>query len=248
MRNADSIATFALLACMVSPAFAQDPAPTPSPRPWTANAGFGLSLTRGNADTSTISLTGAAQYDAKAKSLFKADAAYLRGSAEEETTVDRTAAGIRFERKLTDRAFAFAEGRYLRDRFKDIRYLITPLAGVGYVLVKSDRTTFSVDTAVGAAFEKEGDFDSTTSAALKFGELLVWKISSTATLTQAGSALYKMDDFADALYHLEVALAASVTRWSELKVALADDYKNRPADPTVDKNDVALVAAFVMKF
>jgi putative salt-induced outer membrane protein YdiY len=223
------------------------PPPSPPPPPWTGNAAFGLSLTRGNADTDNISLTAVVQYDPKATNVFKADASYLRADSDGNATVDRSGVGARLEHKVGDRSFVFGEARHLRDAFKEISYLVTPVAGVGYALVKTQRTVFSVDGAVGAAFEKDDSLPSRTSGAVRFGEQFSWKVSPTATLMEGGTALYKTDDFSDSLYHGEVALAAAVAKKCELKVSFLDDFKNEPTNPTLKKNDIAIVAALVIK-
>jgi putative salt-induced outer membrane protein len=236
------------LGLLATVAVADEPPPSPPPPPWTGNAAFGLSLTRGNADTDNVSLTAAVQYDPKAANLFKADASYLRADSNGSATVDRSGVGARFEHKLSDRAFVFGEARYLRDTFKEIDYLLTPVAGVGYSLVKNARTVFSVDGGVGGAFEKDDSLPEATSGAVRFGEQFSHKVSPTATLTEAGTALYKTNDFSDSLYHGEVALAATIVKKCELKVSFLDDFKNKPTNPALKKNDVALVAAVVLKF
>ena len=87
------------------------------------------------------------------KWVFKADALYLRGDSGGVTQVDKAAADVRGEYSLSDRTFAFAEVSYLRDPFKDVNYLVAPLAGGGYRIIKSDKENLTVDGALGGEME-----------------------------------------------------------------------------------------------
>jgi putative salt-induced outer membrane protein YdiY len=87
-----------------------------------------------------------------------------------------------------------------------------------------------------------------SSGALKAGEDFDWALSPTSKFTQKFTALWKMSDFGDALYHVDVGLATSVMTRIELKIAYAYDHKTRPPSPTVEKGDSALFAALLYKF
>jgi putative salt-induced outer membrane protein YdiY len=43
---------------------------------------------------------------------------------------------------------------YVRDRFKEIDYLMAPTAGLGYKLIANDQTTLDIDSSAGVVFEK----------------------------------------------------------------------------------------------
>jgi putative salt-induced outer membrane protein YdiY len=224
------------------------PCPPPPPPPWTGSLGVGLSLTSGNSDTSAFNLGFDIKYDPKTHSVFKAEALYLRSTANGETTADKASALARYEYKFTDRFYAFGQVSYLRDQFKNMTYLVSPMAGAGYYVVKEKTIELSLDGSVGGAFEKDSGYDATSSGAFGAGEAFSWKISPTATFTQRFGALWKMDDTSDSFYHFEVGLAATLTKSFELKVAYFVDYKNEPRPSTLKKTDTALVAALVYKF
>ena len=155
---------------------------------------------------------------------------------------------MRLERMISGRAYVFGQFGYVRDRFKDIDYLIAPTAGLGYKLIANDRTTLDVDSSVGMVFEKNTGFDVESDGAVAAGEKLTHKISGSASFTQGASALWKMDDFGDALYTFSAGLGASVTTHVQLKFEFQDIYKARPTGIDVQKNDIALITAFVYKF
>ena len=66
-------------------------------------------------------------------------------------------------------------------------------------------------------------------------------------ITQGSNALWKMDDFGDALYTFSAGVAASVTTRVQLKLEFQDVYQSRPTGDA-DKNDIAFITAFVYKF
>ena len=240
-----AVHAFALAAAPAAPQTCPcPPAPTPG---WHGSAGLGLAITAGNSNTQNYSLDFLATYDPQKRNLVKIDGLYLRAKAEGNDTVNKAALGLRDEYSL-GRAFLFGDGRYQRDRFKQLDYLITPTEGAGLKLVDRPRMKAAVDAGVGLAFEKLEARDATTDGALRAGESITWKISDTATLTHLGNALWKMDDFADAFYHLDAALAASVSRRLELRLAGVIDVKNKPADPSLDKTDKAVLASIAFKF
>lgn len=240
-----------------TPVLAQAPAPPPCPcvEPppppppvWTGSFGAGLAITQGNKDTSNFNLSFDVKRDPKTRTIFKADGLYILATEGGEENADRGIINGRVERLISDRAYTFAQVSYVRDRFKDIDYLIAPTVGLGYKLIATDRTTFDVDSSVGMVFEKNTGFDLESDGAVTFGEKFTHKISSSAAFTQGATALWKMNDFGDALYTFSAGLAASVTTRVQLKLEFQDVYKTRPTGLLVDKNDIAFITAFVYKF
>jgi len=220
--------------------------PKPIP-PLTGSVGAGLALTGGNTDTKTVNVTAGLQWDPKTGNVLKASALYLHGEKDDEAIVSQTTLGARDEYHLRPRVFVFGDVSYLHDHFKQISYLIAPLAGLGYQVAKTAAATWAVDAGVGGAFEQDEGLDSTSSGAFHAGETLTWKLSSTATIAHSATGLWKTSDTADALYHLDAALATAVTSHSELKVSFVDEIKNEPPSPLLKKSDTAIVATFLMK-
>ena len=223
------------------------PTPTPPPPNWTGSFGGGLGISGGNSDTKSYNATFAVKHDPKGKNVFTSDGLYLRSDNQGQATVDKTALGVRDEYKVGARAFVFGEVRYLRDAFKEIKYLISPIVGVGVNAVDTGNAKLSLDVAVGGQFEEDTGKASTSDGAVQAGERLNVTLSDSAALSERGTGLWKMSDFGDALYRFEIGLTASVAKRLELKVGFIDDYKTRPAQPLLKKNDTSLVAALVFK-
>lgn len=216
-------------------------------KPLTGHAAVGFSFTQGNSVTRQLTASLALKYDPRTKDVWKADAFYLLNSESGVSTVDRTSAHLRDEHTLGGRWYAFGDGQFLKDKFKEIDYLFSPTVGVGARLVKTSTRELLAELGAGAVFEKDEPGVRTSNGAVRAGESYDWKISDSASLTENAFGLWKTSDFADAYYHLEVGIGAAINDHFELKVALIDEYKRKPPDPTVKQNDVAGIVSIGYK-
>jgi putative salt-induced outer membrane protein YdiY len=223
-------------------AFAQAP---DEPKVWTVAASAGLAVTSGNTDTSTVNAAYNVTYDPQARNVVKSEGLLLWSKTEGLVSADRLSLSIRDEYDVTPRAFVFGENLYLRDEFKSISYLIAPGAGLGYKLADSDATKLVVMGGLGGVWEKNPGLDVRASGAVTASEKLTRTLSSTTTLTQSVSSLWKMNDWEDALHTFGIGLAVAMSARMQLKVEVLDTYKNRPPLPTGRKNDVAVLTAIV---
>ena len=231
---------------VLAPVAARAQAPAAPPNPWTQTASAGLALTNGNKDTSTVNVGFEVAYDPKTRNLVKSDGLLLRGKTEGALTTDRLSLNGRDEYKLSSRSYTFAQLQYLGDQFKNIDYLLSPAAGFGVRLADTPQTRVSLDVGVGGVWEKPLNADVRQSGAITVGEKATRQLSKSASIGQSFTALYKTNDFADALYTVGANIAASVTSRTQLKVEVLDTYKNRVVAP-IQKNDVALIVGMVFK-
>lgn len=243
------IALLAAAAAHAQPPAAVPPAQPPSPPPlWTGSAGFGLALNRGNTATTNLNVSGEATRDPKTDSVWKFKGLYLRGENNDVLAVDRLLLEGRNERALTERVYAFGQLQFLQDEFKDIDYLLAGSGGLGYKLIATALTTFNVDGGLGVKREKNSDVERRNDVVVALSDKFEHKLSTTATLTQGFNALWKAQDFGDALYTLTAGVAAALTARTQLKLELLDTYASRPPNPAVKSNDVAVLTTVVYKF
>lgn len=233
----------ALLLASLSAAAADEPPPG-----WHGSFGAGLSISSGNSDAKSYNLAGDLKYDPKTKNVVKLGALFLRTESGDATTADKLVASLRDEYALSDRLFLFGEVGYLRDKVALLSYLVSPTAGAGYKVLKTDTVALDLSAGFGGAFEKLEGHDATSSGACKAGETLAWKLSPTVTFGQNASGLWKANDTGDAFYHLDVSLATSLSKLLELKLSWLLDHKTRPAFATLEKTDTAFLATVVAKF
>ena len=241
MRNTCIVLTAFLIAAA---AFADD---APPPKPWATSFGGGLAITSGNTDTRNVNVSFSTKYDPKTRIIFKSDVLYLMGSDNGTKTVDKLTASAREEYSLSDRTFGFGEIGVLRDPFKNISYLVAPIVGVGYRVIKSDLQNLALDAGVGGQIEDNTVAGRSSGGAVKAGENYDYSFSKTGKFTQKLTGLWKMNDFADALYHFDAGLGATLAAHTELKVGYAYDYKAKPFPDTLKKGDSALFIAVLFK-
>ena len=233
--------------------------PPPAGPVWTGSAGFGLALNRGNTATTNLNASFEATHDPKTPSVWKFKGLYLRGTNNGTLALDRLQLEGRNERTLSTRVYAFGQLQFLEDQFKAIDYLVAPSAGIGYKLVATPVTSLNLDGGIGVKVEKNttlqrnGDMAVKTSrrrtdAVATASDKLEHKLSKTAAITQSFGALWKAQDFGDALYAFTAGVAASLTTRTQVKVELLDTYASRPPTAAVKSNDVALLTALVYKF
>lgn len=223
-------------------------APAAPAPPWTGNAGFGLSLSRGNTSTTNFNASFEATHDPKTTSVWKFKGLYLRGTNNDVLAVDRLNLEGRNERKLSERAYAFGQLQFLQDEFKQIDYMFAPGVGVGYKLVATPATTFNVDGGLGFKVEKNPGFDRRDDVVITASDKFEHKLSPTAAITQSFGALWKANEFGDALYTFTVGAAAALTTRTQMKIELLDTYSTRPPNAAVKNNDVAVLTTLVYKF
>src|SRR5436305_827626 len=240
-----SFSTIVLL-LVASSLFAADP--PPPPKPWVSSFGAGVAVTSGNTDTKNVNVAFATKYDPKTKFVFKADALYLRGDSNGVTQVDKATADARGEYSLSDRTFAFVEVSYLRDPFKGVNYLVAPLAGGGYRIIRSDTRNLTVDAALGAELEGNAGVGRSSGGAAKAGENFDWTLSPTSKFTQKLTGIWETNDFGDAFYHFDAGLTTTVATRLDLKLAYVYDYKTKPPSANIKKGDSAIFAALLVKF
>jgi putative salt-induced outer membrane protein len=215
---------------------------------WSGNFAGGFAFTDGNSDTRNFNVSFAATRDPKTKNIIKWTGLYLRGDKDGAETIDRATTTLRDEYTLSPRVFTFGQLDYLRDRFKEIMFLWSPIGGIGYKLINKDNLTMSIDNGIGGVWERNPGLDTRGSGAYNAGERVNWKLSKTAAVNQAITGLWKTQQFSDALYNTTLGIAASVTQNTQIKFEINDIYKARPTVVTLRKNDVAVITAFVIKF
>ncbi|MBY0496246.1 MAG: DUF481 domain-containing protein [Cyanobacteria bacterium] len=246
MRFLPAVLTLTALAGI--PAICRAQTPPPPPPGWAGSASAGLALTQGNSDTSTVNAAYELKHDSGGPMVFRSNGLLVRGEAEETLTTDRLSLDGRLERKLSERTSVFGATQYLRDSFKSIDYLVSPTVGVSRLLVKDDRTELGVDGGAGVVWEKNPGLEVQTDGAVAAGQQFTRKLTATTELKEKVAALWKMDDFDDALYTFGIGIAASITAATQMKVEFLDTYKAKPPLPGVDKNDIAVLVSFVYKF
>ena len=227
------------------PTLAQTP---PTERPaFSVTASAGLSLTSGNTDTSMINVAYEVVVNPEGRNLIKSDGLLLRGKNEDQLTANRLSVTLRDQFQLNRRAYVFVQNQYLADTFKEIDYFNAPTTGAGYKVIDSPTTRLSLEAGIGVVGEKRTRGEVNPWLCMMGGESFTHALTPTTTITQWFSGILKTKDVRDSLYTLAADISATITARSQLKIEVIDTFRNRTASAAVEKNDVALIVAFVYK-
>lgn len=234
-----------LSAASVLPLAAQETnAPAPPPK-WQTSAGLGATVTSGNSDTV----------------LFTADVATLRnwerdkfaagisgGYGESDSVVNNEflRAFAQYNRNLTDRFYVYGRLDFLYDGIADIDYRFALSPGVGYHLIKNDRTTLSVEAGPGYVWERLAGEDNSY-ATIRFAERFTFKINDRARLWQSLEFVPQVEDFGNYFLSAEAGIEADITKQLSLRLVASNQYRSEPA-PGNKENDFRLVAGVGYKF
>ena len=219
----------------------------PPHKTWDVTVSVGIAATKGNTDTSQFNTAYDLTYDPQTKNVVKTNALFLRGTTEGLLSSERFLFNARDEYRLSAHAYVFGQNLYLRDKFKSISHLDALTGGIGYKLVDNERTKLDVDGSLGGVWEQNLALPLKKSGAVTVGEKVQHQLTSSTTLTQSVSALWKTNDAEDALYTFGAGVAVSVSTRVELKFEVLDVYKNKPAAPGIERNDVATVVAVMFQ-
>ncbi len=216
----------------------------PKPK-WETTAGVGASYTDGNTETMlfTVNALTLRKWDTGEFSAG-VDAGY--GNNEGEQNVGFVKGFAQYNYLITPRLYAFGRVEGLNDAIADITYRVVVSAGMGYYIIKNERTTLSAEVGPGYVFENVGN-DERDYATIRFGEKFTHKISDRARLWQSFEYQPRIDDWAEYFMSGEIGVEADLTKKMALRVTLQDWYVSNPA-PGRESNDIKLIAGINYKF
>lgn len=124
---------------------------------WTVGANVGFALTRGNSETKNLAVA----FTGDRKTLHDEITMYANSvyatndapGATPGTTADTTQGGARYSRNFTPRLFGFGAADFQTDALQELNLRSVFTGGLGYHLIKSDRTT--LDLLAGPNYTRE---------------------------------------------------------------------------------------------
>ena len=188
-----------IVAAGVMAAFAQTStnltaaAAPPKPK-WDSSASLGLTLTRGNSDTTLLTVKLLTDRKDNVNELgLGADAAYGENNGAENA---ETLHGFgQWNRLFTDKFYSYARVEGLHDGIADIKYRAMIGPGAGYYLLKQTNTTLAVEAGGSMVFERLGNSDSSYET-LRLAEHFEHKFAGHgARVWQRAEIMPQVDDF-----------------------------------------------------
>ncbi len=217
---------------------------------WSGFFDAGIAATRGNSSTTTINIgmdavrkTSRDKIEATLTSLYATN----KTSGVKVTTADAVRGSISYSLNVSQRAFAFGFLSPEFDKFQQLDLRMVVGGGLGYHVVKSERTSF--DLFGGATLNKEFFSNGLhrTSGELLGGEELVYKLSRSTLLHERLAFYPNLTDTGQYRMNFDTDAVTSINKWLAFHLTLSDRYLSDPvfgAKP----NDLLLTTGIRLTF
>jgi putative salt-induced outer membrane protein len=217
---------------------------------WSGSADAGLSLTRGNAQTTTVSAGAqAARITRRDKMSVYFASLFARNSTtgESVTTANAIRGGLRYDFNISDRMFAFGLSDIEYDKFQQLDLRLVLGGGLGFNAIKTDRTR--LDLFGGGALNQE--YFSTginrKSGELILGEELTYRLSSVTSLAQRAVLYPNLSEGGEYRLTFDTTAVTRLSRSLDWQVTVSNRYVSNPI-PETKKNDLLLTTGIRVNF
>ncbi|MFM7100843.1 MAG: YdiY family protein [Verrucomicrobiota bacterium] len=240
----------ALTAAAFTPMMAED-APE-DPTAWKVSAGVNFAVAKGNTDTllAGANILGLKKWD---KNEFTAGADGTYGdntdiaTGVKTTTAQNYGGFLQYNRLFSERLYGYARGDARVDEVANINYRFQLSPGVGYYLIKNDRTTLSGEAGPGVVFEQLEGVDSAQYFTVRLGEKFTHKFNERVRLMQDFEILPQVDRWENYVVNASATVEADLTKKLATRLTVQDNYRSEPA-PGRKNNDVRVLAGLAYKF
>ena len=213
--------------------------------PWESSVSAGLTLTRGNSHS--LLFTGdylTAKKTPKNEYSLGLGAAYGRQDAQD--TVNNYKAFGQWNHLYSSRFYDYVRADALRDIVADLDYRASAGPGLGYYLVKNNKTLFAAEAGGGMEIEHlGGKYDSF--GTIRVAERFEHKFGDRARVWQSAEILPQVDQLDNYVVNFEIGIESAISKSFSLKTYLDDSYQSIPAARR-QKNDIKLVSGISYKF
>jgi putative salt-induced outer membrane protein len=232
---------------------------------WNGGANVGFSLTRGNSQTENLSLAFTAARATKNDKLsLYTNAVYGTNQlATPSTTANTEAGGIRYDRNINPRTFAFVGVDLMSNALQDLDLRQVFTGGLGLHAIKSDRTTLDFLAGLNYTHETYSNGPEVVPvttpptfvsygvtnkfAALTLGEELTHKLGKSTLLNEK---LYFYPDLSQTGNYrgtFDLGLVTKISKWLGWQNAFSDIYVSNPPEGA-KKNDIVLTTGLNFTF
>jgi len=229
---------------------------------WNGGAAVGFSLTRGNSQTENLSLAfNAARATKNDKLTLYTNAVYGTNQlAVPSTTANTEAGGIRYDRNINPRAFAFVAADFSSNALQDLNLRSVGTVGLGYHAIKNDNTT--LDLLAGGNFTDENysepaDLTATPPTpaiklvhnygALTLGEELTHKLGKSTVLTEKLYLYPNLTETGEYRGTFDLGWVTKISKWLGWQNHFSDIYVSNPPEGT-KQNDIVITTGLNFTF
>ncbi|MGB6598909.1 MAG: DUF481 domain-containing protein [Candidatus Acidiferrum sp.] len=228
---------------------------------WSGLLDTGLSLTRGNSDSLTFSLSGkAARVTERDKISVYTTAIYSDSTIDgvNSATAHAIRGGVRGDLNVSNRLFVFGFTDFEYDQFQDLDLRNVIGGGLGYHVINTKTTT--LDVFSGGDYDQDffGAIAATTttpataaitrqSGEVDLGETFNAKINNRTTLTEQFSLFPNVSDTGAYRFQFDTTAATKLKNWLSWQVTYSDRFLSDPL-PGFKKNDLLLSTGIRLTF
>jgi hypothetical protein len=204
---------------------------------WTGRLDLGWAYTNATTDTTNVSV--AAELRRKtAASTLTLRGAYRLGTEQKSggaksTVENRLAGGIRYDRDLVGRLFAFGEVTGEYDEVQQLSLRTIPTLGLGFYILKGDSIQLDVRAGGGYVYERFFDETSNDYFTATFGGGVEAALPFGSTLEARIEYLPSVEDWVDTYFlRGSASWRLPLLTWLDFTLTFLDDYTSRPAAGT----------------
>jgi putative salt-induced outer membrane protein len=231
---------------------------------WNGGADVGFSLARGNSETENLSLAFTAVHPTLNDkiSLYASSIDTQNDLATPSTVANLTEGGIRYDRNLNPRLFAFAGADFMSNALQDLDLRGVYSAGFGYHVVKSENTIFNVLGGVNYTHETYSNGPAVVGTvplvyssygvtnkfvALTLGEELTKKFGKGTVVTENAYFYPDLQDTSEYRFTFNFGTVTKISKWFGWQNQFSDIYVTNPP-LTAKKNDVIFTTGLNIAF
>jgi putative salt-induced outer membrane protein len=228
---------------------------------WSGLLDTGLSLTRGNSESLTYSLSGkAARVTDRDKISAYTTAVYANSTVNglNSTTAHAIRGGLRGDLNVSEHLFVFGFTDFEYDQFQDLDLRNVVGGGLGYHVIKTKATTF--DVFAGGDYDQDffGAIAATAtnpakpaitrkSGEVDLGETFNAKLNNRTTLTEQFSLYPNVSDTGSYRFQFDATGATKLKNWLSWQITYSDRYLSDPL-AGFKKNDLILSTGVRLTF
>lgn len=216
---------------------------------WAGYADLGYALARGNARTTTLTtafLATRVTKNDKTSVFFNQIHATATVNQINGTTADAARGGISYDHNITPRLFFNVTNTDEYDSFQNLNFRLVAGGGLGYHLIKTERTLLDILGGVDYTHENFSTGLSRNAFEVYGGNDLNYKLSGITSLTQAfrifdapSSGRYRMN--------FDIGADTVIHKWLSWQVTATDRYLSEPVFGR-KKNDLLLTTGIRVTF
>lgn len=214
---------------------------------WRSLLTAGASLSSGNSDSTTVTLSGeAVKATTSDKLTLNGRALYVKN--DDSKSEQRYSFGSHYQRDLNDRIFGFGQFDALRDEPANLSSRLSAGGGLGYHVIRADDVTFDVSGGLGYTTERYVTpeiHDGIERSRYNNTELLIaeestHKFSPTTTFRQKLSVLPNLRNSDKYRATFDTGLSVAMTQRLSLTATVSYRYDNDPG-PGLKKGDTLFI-------